>query len=98
MRVQAVGEALPVFIVPAKSVELVSMDGDVPQEETVGVVPEEMTWLLFWTPKLTVPLTEEIFKRKSLAEDAGVELTETNGFADVEVDSANRFVEEVPTT
>ena len=47
VRVQAVGDALPTLIVPAKFVAPLSMLGEVPQEETVGNVPLDMTFPLF---------------------------------------------------
>lgn len=61
--VQAVGDALPVLIVPAKSVELGSIEGEVPQVETDGVVPEETTCPLFWKPMVVVPIGEEMFNK-----------------------------------
>ena len=41
--VQAVGDALPVLMIEAKSVELASTLGLVPQEDTVGAVPLDTT-------------------------------------------------------
>lgn len=63
VRTQEVAVTLPTLIFPAASVDAGSMLGEVPQALTEGRVPEETRCPLFWTPKTTVPLADEMLTR-----------------------------------
>ena len=63
VKVQAVGEPLPVLMTPAKFVDALSIEGEVPQEDTLGTVPLEIMLPLFCTPKIIVPDVEETVRR-----------------------------------
>lgn len=65
------------------------MDGNVPQLETEGTVPLEITLPPLVTPKINVPTEDEALTKKSFGPVAAAELIETKLTPVVEDDAVN---------
>lgn len=74
--VQEVTMPAPTVMTPAVSVP--KTEGELPHVPMPGVVPEEMRSPSYLAAKVVVPFWEETVSTKSVATEAGVELTETN--------------------